>query len=170
MGVRGWRRWVWPLVGLLVVSALAVDMVRGTAGPGLKEIQAVDLAGKTWSLEASRGKPVLLSFFSTTCGPCRMEFPAFVQFQQKFANRGLQVVYLTQESREVIQAEPGLATAPITFLIDAVQAFQDYRVDSLPRTLLISASGEVLMDLPGYHPALVQQLEDKIETLPVQGG
>lgn len=159
-------KWIIGILLFGLAAGVGFDLVRGMGMKTSLEVRAEDLKGRQWSLSANQGHPVLLSFFSTSCGPCRMEFPAFVRFQEQFADRGLQVVYLTQESRDIIQADRDLSTAPITFLVGATDAFADFRVESLPRTLLIGASGEVLKDINGYHPSLVKELEDRIAELP----
>jgi thiol-disulfide isomerase/thioredoxin len=51
-----------------------------------------DMNGKDVRLSDYKGKVILLDFWATWCGPCKVEIPWFVEFQQKYGAAGLQVV------------------------------------------------------------------------------
>jgi thiol-disulfide isomerase/thioredoxin len=50
------------------------------------------LDGKTMRLSDLRGKAVLLNFWATWCGPCKIETPWLVELQNQYGSQGLQVV------------------------------------------------------------------------------
>src|ERR1700733_14123317 len=54
-----------------------------------------DASGKLLKLSDFRGKTVVLDFWATDCGGCRVEIPWFVEFQQQYRDRGLVVVGLS---------------------------------------------------------------------------
>jgi len=50
------------------------------------------LDGKTMRLSDFHGKAVLLNFWATWCGPCKIETPWLVELQDKYGSQGLQIV------------------------------------------------------------------------------
>ena len=98
------------------------------------------LDGQPLRLSSYRGKVVLLDFWATWCDPCREETPHFVELQQKYADRGLQIIGVSMDDsvepvREFYQqfhielsrgdgdaktgeAYGGVLGLPITFLMD----------------------------------------------------
>src|SRR5579864_2074355 len=55
------------------------------------------LNGQTLQLSSYRGKVVLLDFWATWCVPCRAEIPHFVELQQKYGDRGLQIIGVSMD-------------------------------------------------------------------------
>lgn len=51
-----------------------------------------DLTGGQLTLSSYRGKVVLLDFWATWCDPCREEIPRFVDLENRYGNRGLQII------------------------------------------------------------------------------
>src|SRR3979490_3345509 len=54
------------------------------------ELPALD--GKNLKLSDLRGKAVLLNFWATYCGPCKIEMPWFVELQKEYGPQGFQIV------------------------------------------------------------------------------
>jgi thiol-disulfide isomerase/thioredoxin len=54
-----------------------------------------DMNGKKVSLAAYKGKVILLDFWATWCGPCKVEIPHFVELQQEYGDKGLAVLGLS---------------------------------------------------------------------------
>jgi thiol-disulfide isomerase/thioredoxin len=106
--------------------------------------------GQTVSLEAQRGKVVLVNFWATWCPPCRNEVPEFVKVQQELRPKGFEILGMSVDdgpdpvvdfvkaqginygvalaTPEVVQAYGGITAVPTSFLIDktgkVVQKFE----------------------------------------------
>ncbi len=55
------------------------------------------LDGQDLRLSSYRGKVVLLDFWATWCDPCREEIPHLVELQQKYGDRGLQIIGVSMD-------------------------------------------------------------------------
>jgi thiol-disulfide isomerase/thioredoxin len=62
------------------------------AKPANLDFTMKDIEGKDVSLQSFKGKVILLDFWATWCGPCKVEIPHFIEFQQKYGSKGFQVV------------------------------------------------------------------------------
>ena len=100
---RGGNRNPLALVVVAVVAAAMLyfgfHMARRSAPPSpvSKTSPAPDftlesLDGKSVRLSDLRGKAVLLNFWATWCGPCKIETPWLVELQNQYGSQGLQVV------------------------------------------------------------------------------
>jgi thiol-disulfide isomerase/thioredoxin len=85
------RYWVAPATVHYVTSS--------SNHPAAPDFTVTDFSGEQISLSGMRGKVVLLDFWATWCGPCRMEIPSFVQFQNRYGAQGLRVLgIVTQDT------------------------------------------------------------------------
>ena len=91
------------------------------------------------------GKPIVLNFWASWCGPCKSEMPTF---QQAFEEFGDQVQFLMINVGEMVDdAESFLAstgyTFPVLFDINGEGAYA-YQISAIPTTFFLNASGEVV--------------------------
>jgi cytochrome c biogenesis protein CcmG, thiol:disulfide interchange protein DsbE len=137
-----------PNLRLAVVLAFAIAFSTSSAAqhknpllnkpaPGFAR---TSLQNESIDLAALRGRVVLLNFWATWCGPCQVEMPWFVQWQDKYKAQGLSVVGVSMDDdSEPVQsfiskrhlnypilmgdeklglAYGGVLGLPVTYLID----------------------------------------------------
>ena len=68
--------------------------MRGKVAPGFT---LTDLNGKKVSLSDFKGRPVLVNFWATWCGPCKVEMPWFEEFHKQYAAQGFEILGLTDD-------------------------------------------------------------------------
>ncbi|MEZ5351515.1 MAG: TlpA disulfide reductase family protein [Bryobacteraceae bacterium] len=117
-----------------------------------------DSMGRTVNLSDYKGKVVLLNFWATWCGPCKLEIPWFMEFEQKYKDNGLAVlgVSLDEEGWDVVK--PYLERTKINYRIllgdDAVAQMYG-GVDALPSSFIIDREGRIA----AVHIGLVSKSE-----------
>ena len=113
-----------------------------------------DMEGNPVKLSDYFGKPIVLNFWASWCGPCKMEMP---YFEEVYGEIGEQVQFLmvnstdgsseTVESASAYVAEQGY-TFPV-FYDTSFEASINYQAFSLPTTYFISAEGELIAKATG---------------------
>jgi len=125
-----------------------------------------DADGKVVHLTDYRGKVVLLDFWATWCGPCKIEIPWFMEMQRKNKDKGFEVlgVAMDDEGWEVVK--PFVADLNVNYriVIGNDSTAEIYGgVDALPTTFLIDREGKIAAVHVGL--ASKKEFEDGIEEL-----
>lgn len=105
-----------------------------------------DADGRTVQLSDYRGKVVLLNFWATWCGPCKMEIPWFVEFERKHKDQGFAVVGISMDEDGWQAVKPFVSKLGINYriLLGSDSIAQLYGgVDSLPTTFVIDREGRI---------------------------
>ena len=94
-------------------------------GEPAPNFQLRDLNGRLVTLSDMRGKVVLLNFWATWCGPCRVEMPAMEQLYRMFPRKDFEILAVSTDAQGVAITRPFQQENHLTFPIlhDA-----DYRV------------------------------------------
>ncbi len=119
--------------------------------PESQKIMAPDFSmtdenGEKVSLSDYFGKPVMLNFWATWCGPCKMEMPHFDKAYQEYQDRmNFLIVDLTDGSRDTVESASAFVeeegySFPIFFDTESEGAYT-YGIDSIPTTFFINSDG-----------------------------
>lgn len=113
------------------------------------EFSLPDIDDKTHSINQWRGKLILLNFWATWCPPCREEIPLFIDMQEKFGKRGLQIVGVAIDKKQAVENYPDFAFMNYPVLIgqeEVMAIMKQYgnRLGSLPYSVVIDPQGRIL--------------------------
>lgn len=129
-------------VQVVATDALEVDPTPGSLAPDFT-LTTVD--GESVSLSQLRGKTVLLNFWATWCGPCRIEMPAIQSRFEEFKDEGLVVLAVDfDESQQAVAEFRDEFGLTFTLLLDPGAEIQKlYRNRSYPASFFIDSQGVV---------------------------
>lgn len=151
------------LIATVVLALAALACASSPSGPQAgaeaPDFELPTPQGNELALSTFRGRPVMLNFFTTWCGPCQAEMPAMQAVYQRYAGEGLVLlaVDLQDTPDEVADygEEMGLS---FPLLVDEQGRVGNlYGVNSFPRTFFIDTDGVI------RHIAVGTMAEEEIE-------
>jgi len=118
-----------------------------------------DLSGKKVSLADFKGKALLINFWATWCGPCKVETPWLVELRNQYAAKGFEVLGISAEGDDLQPsdkegwAKDKAAIAkfvkeekmPYPVLINGDSISKPYGgIDAMPTSFYVDRSGNVV--------------------------
>ena len=165
--------WVLLAVGLGILAVMGYKrfgvphsaMEARSVYPMAPSFRLTNSSGGSVTLSEYQGKVVLLDFWATWCGPCRMEIPELVALQEKYGERGLRIIGIAvdDDPQSVREFHRSVAfNYPVALADDATQALYG-GIQDLPTLFLIGRDGRVYAGYGGAVPA--SGLESDIRAL-----
>ena len=105
-----------------------------------------DVNGKSVKLSDYKGKVVLLNFWATWCGPCKIEIPWFKEFETTYKNQGFAVLGVAMDDDGWEAVKPYIKEKEVNYrvVVGTEQVSLLYGdVESLPTTFVIDREGRV---------------------------
>jgi thiol-disulfide isomerase/thioredoxin len=166
-------------VALLTVPML-VNATRSSAGPKLMPAHGAaceaegmanldftlkDHNGAVVKLADYKGKVVLLNFWGSWCGPCKMEIPGFIELQEQYRAKGFVIVGVAvEDTPEAVKAYASEAKInyPLAMVQDDVEDTYG-PIYGLPMSFLIARDGSICRKHLG--PISKEAAEQEIKSL-----
>ena len=128
----------------------------------------------SYTLSKMEGKVVLINFWATWCGPCRMEIPEFNELQKTYHERGLNIlgISVSDNKKQLKNFTKSFAVDyPLLYgsAKDMNKVMRDYDgVYAVPSSFLVGKNGNIIWKYPGailknYDPQTFADLVYKIE-------
>jgi peroxiredoxin len=127
---------------------------RGVVKPGdeAPNFQLRDMKGRMVALSDLRGKVVLLNFWATWCGPCRIEMPAMEQLYRAYPRKDFEILAISTDAQGMAVTRPFQQENQLTFPILHDADFRiglAYGARTLPMTFMVDRQGIVRQQIFG---------------------
>jgi peroxiredoxin len=181
-------RWLFPaaLAAILIATGCnprEATNVSAAVKPDKERKTAPDFAlkdsnGQILKLSSLKGKVILLNFWATWCGPCKIEIPWFVDFEQRYRDQGFAVVGVSMDEDGWDTVKPYITDKKVNYrvVIGNDMVAQLYGgVESLPTTFLLDRDGRIasthvgLVSKGDYEKEIIQLLGRKAAGTPAAG-
>lgn len=158
--------------GLLALLLLAPGCKPQSAQPTHSSSIAPDftlktITGKSVKLSDYQGKVVMLDFWATWCGPCRVSMPIVQKFYMHYKDKGLVVLGLNMDE-EAEHVPAFVRRYEITYpvlLAGGSSVPQQYGMEGIPLFMFIDKQGNVVERFDGFSYELLPAWQRTVEQL-----
>ncbi|HXF47364.1 MAG TPA: TlpA disulfide reductase family protein [Burkholderiaceae bacterium] len=156
------------LLGIAALVLAAADAAANVApAQPAPDFALKTLAGPNLRLKEQRGQVVMVNFWATWCGPCRVEMPHLNKLYEKYRPAGFQLLGVNIDD-DPLQAQQLAAKLGLRFpvLLDTDKKVSRlYDLTTMPSTVLIDRDGKVRYVHRGYRNGLEEMYERQIREL-----
>ncbi len=104
-----------------------------------------DIQGKSWTLSSLHGKVVWVNFWATWCPPCKKEMPDLETVYQRFKDRGLVILAISNEKTPVVSKFIADKGYDFPVLLDSDGSVNKlYSIQGIPNSFLYDSNGSLV--------------------------
>ncbi len=111
-----------------------------------------DLNGKTVSLAAMRGRVVIINFWATWCGPCKVEMPSMNSLYNDLKGKDFELLAISSDVQGEKVVRPFVTQGRFTFPVLLDSSFRvngDYGISGIPTTFVVDKDGVITHKILG---------------------
>ena len=155
---------------LAIILVMGLGSSSALAGELAPDFTLRDIDGKEVKLSTFKGKVVMVNFWATWCGPCKIEMPHLDKMDREFEDRGFEVISIsTDDARAASKVKPLIKRGGYGFTVlldkDTTVVAQYNPAKTLPYNALIGRDGRIHKVYQGYNPGDEVEMRKDVEGL-----
>jgi peroxiredoxin len=156
-----------PLAAAALVLAAVPASAALTPSAGAPDFTLPSLDGPNLRLAEQRGRVVMINFWATWCGPCRIEMPHLSRLYDKYRDAGFTVlaVNIDEEPRKAAALAKQLGMRFPVLLDTDKKVSRLYDLSTMPSTVLVDRDGRVRYVHRGYRDGYEDTYDKQIREL-----
>ena len=155
------------LFGLALLAGAAAAPAALTPAAKAPDFALRSLDGPNLRLQEQRGRVVMVNFWATWCGPCRIEMPHLERLYDKYRASGFQLlgINIDEDPRQAAALATKLGLRFPVLLDTEKKVSKLYDLSTMPSTVLIDRDGRVRYIHRGYRDGYEETYEKQIREL-----
>ncbi len=140
--------------------------------PRVPDFSLVDMEGRTLRMADLRGRVVLIDFWATWCGPCRMEIPHLIDLHRDLSSEGFTVLGISVDQKGPSVVRPFVASNKIPYpvvMADQATVEKFGGIRAVPTAFLVDREGYIVGKYEGYRDRtfLEKEIRKALSATPV---
>ena len=135
----------------------------------ISQAEIKDLEGNTFKIEDKKGKVVLINLWATWCGPCRAEMPELVALQEKYRDKGFEVVGLDTDDESVEEIKAFAEKMKLNYQLGYASGkilsefIKITRLAGIPQTMIVNREGKMVLVIGGGGTKAINNIKEMVE-------
>ncbi len=135
----------------------------------ISQSEIKDLEGNTFKIEDKKGKVVLINLWATWCGPCRAEMPELVALQEKYRDKGFEIVGLDTDDESVEEIKAFAEKMKLNYQLGYADGkilsefIKITRLAGIPQTMIVNREGKMVLVIGGGGTRAVNNIKEMVE-------
>jgi peroxiredoxin len=160
------RRLRWLAIAMLAAAnpVAAAALTPSTAAP---DFTLATLGGPNLRLQEQRGQVVMINFWASWCGPCRVEMPHLTRLYEKYRSAGFTVfaINIDEDPHKAANVAKQLGMRFPVLLDSEKKVSRLYDLSTMPSTVLVDRDGRVRYVHRGYRDGYEETYDKQIREL-----
>ena len=129
------------------------------------------LDGTTFKLEDKKGKVLLINLWATWCGPCRAEMPELIAMQNKYRDRGFEIIGLDTDPETVEEIKTFAEKMKLNYQLGYADSklvgefVKLSKMNGIPQTILIDRENRLTGVFAGGGPNVVGKMKETVDKI-----
>ncbi len=155
------------LVAFVIASASGAANAAAAPASDAPDFTLSSLNGPNLRLQEQRGRVVMINFWATWCGPCRVEMPHLAKLYDKYRSAGFTVlaVNIDEDPHKAANLAKQLGMKFPVLLDSEKKVSRLYDLSTMPSTILVDRDGRVRYVHRGYRDGYEETYDKQIREL-----